>query len=145
MAGRKPEADAPSSPAERTWFTAHPVTLTGIEPFRPFPRNFQNRPVSVIPVIQQRPLFSPLHAYPSDSDSDRDVIKVKTHYQYVNSGSASGFYTTTSNPYKATVTTGWSRTRQDRLGRVVEVAAFGGATRPSGPRHAQLGQDHDRL
>ena len=70
-------------------------------------------------------------AYPSDSDSDSDVIKVKTHYQYVNSGSASGFYTTTSNPYKATATTGWSRTRQDRLGRVVEVAAFGGATRPS--------------
>ena len=70
-------------------------------------------------------------AYPSDSDSDSDVIKVKTHYQYVNSGSASGFYTTTSNPYKATATTGWSRTRQDRLGRVVEVGLFGGATRPS--------------
>ena len=70
-------------------------------------------------------------AYPSDSDSDSDVIKVKTHYQYVNSGSASGFYTTTSNPYKATVTTGWSRSRQDRLGRVVEVGLFGGATRPS--------------
>ena len=49
----------------------------------------------------------------------------------MNSGTASGFYTTTSNPYKATATTGWSRTRQDRLGRVVEVGLFGGATRPS--------------
>ena len=58
----------------------------------------------------------------------------------MNSGSASGFYTTTSNPYKATATTGWSRTRQDRLGRVVEVAAFGGATRPSARATPTLGK-----
>ena len=58
----------------------------------------------------------------------------------MNSGSASGFYTTTSNPYKATVTTGWSRTRQDRLGRVVEVGLFGGATRPSARATPTLGK-----
>ena len=58
----------------------------------------------------------------------------------MNSGTASGFYTTTSNPYKATATTGWSRTRQGRLGRVVEVGLFGGATRPSASATPTLGK-----
>ena len=81
-------------------------------------------------------------AYPSDSDADSNVIKVKTHYQYLNSGSESGFYTTTSHPYRRTDdgTMGWTRTRRDRLGRVVEVALFSGDTRPSASATPTLGK-----
>ena len=57
LACGKRAADASSNPAERRWFAAHPVTLSGIEPFRPYPRHFRTtRPV--FPVIQQRLLFS---------------------------------------------------------------------------------------
>ena len=81
-------------------------------------------------------------AYPSDSDSDRKVIKVKTHYQYVNTGSAPGHYTWTSNPYRQTgdATMGWTRTRADQLGRAVEVGLFGGTTKPSASATPTLGK-----
>ena len=81
-------------------------------------------------------------AYPSDSDSDRKVIKVKTHDQYVNTGSAPGHYTWTSNPYPQTgdATMGWTRTRADQLGRVVEVGLFGGTTKPSASATPTLGK-----
>ena len=81
-------------------------------------------------------------AYPSDSDSDRKVIKVKTHDQYVNTGSAPGHYTWTSNPYRQTgdATMGWTRTRADQLGRVVEVGLFGGTTKPSASATPTLGK-----
>ena len=81
-------------------------------------------------------------AYPSDSDSDRKVIKVKTHDQYVNTGSAPGHYTWTSNPYRQTgdATMGWTRTRADQLGRAVEVGLFGGTTKPSTSATPTLGK-----
>ncbi len=77
------------------------------------------------------PSTSHCGAYGDDSDSDRDVIKVKTHYQSVKAGSSPGHYTWTSNPYRGTAATGWTRTRADQLGRGVEVGLFSGATRPS--------------
>ena len=49
----------------------------------------------------------------------------------MNSRSSPGLYTWTSNPYRGTAATGWTRTRADHLGRVVEVGLFSGATRPS--------------
>ena len=81
-------------------------------------------------------------AYPDDSDSDREVIKVKTRYQYVRSGSNPGYYTWTSNPYRRTAeaTMGWTRTRQDQLGRMAEVGHFGGASRPSAGDAPTLGK-----
>ena len=87
---------------------------------------------------------SPAHcgAYGDDSDSDRKVIKVKTHDQYVNTGSAPGHYTWTSNPYRQTgdATMGWTRTRADQLGRAVEVGLFGGTTKPSTSATPTLGK-----
>ena len=92
---------------------------------------------------------SPAHcgAYGDESDSDRDVIKVETHYEHMSSGSAPGFYTWTSNPYRQTsdATMGWTRTRRDRLGREAEVGPFQRGHPALGRRHAQLGQDHNRL
>ena len=87
------------------------------------------------------PSTSHCGAYGTDSDSDRDVIKVKTHYQSVKTGSKPGRYTWTSNPYRETRedTAGWTRTRADGLGRVVEVALFSGDSRPSTSGTGTLG------
>ena len=46
-------------------------------------------------------------------------------------GSSPGFYPWTSNPYRGTAASGWTRARADLLERVVEVGHFSGATRPS--------------
>jgi RHS repeat-associated protein len=62
-------------------------------------------------------------------------IKVQTRYTF--NGSAS--YVLTSNPYRATTSTGagsegtmgWTRTKTDATGRVVEVKTFGGAGLPA--------------
>ena len=57
-------------------------------------------------------------------------------------GSSPSFYTWTSNSYRGTDdgTMGWTRTRRDRLGRVVEVALFSGDTRPSASATPTLGK-----
>ena len=79
--------------------------------------------------------------YGDESDSNRNVVKVKTVYRYVKSGSSPGLYTWTSNPYRQTGedTMGWTRSRADQLGRVVEVGLFSGASRPSASAAATLG------
>lgn len=60
-------------------------------------------------------------------DSETAGIKVATHYE--TSGTSS--YTTTSNPYRGTAATGWTRTGLDHLGRVAEVGHFSAAAKPS--------------
>ena len=75
-------------------------------------------------------------AYGDESDSDRDVIKVKTSYSF----SGTRGYTITSNPHRKAATTGWTRTELDHLGRVVEVGHFGGATQPSTTATPTLGK-----
>ena len=75
-------------------------------------------------------------AYGDESDSDRDVIKVKTSYSF----SGTRRYTITSNPHRKAATTGWTRTELDHLGRVVEVGHFGGATQPSTTATPTLGK-----
>ena len=76
-------------------------------------------------------------AYGDDSDSDRDVIKVKTHYQRSETAS----YTWISNPYRLTTedTMGWTRTRSDHLGRVLQAGFFSGAAKPSTSATPTLG------
>ena len=70
------------------------------------------------------PLSRPLqNAYKPETAG----IKVATHY--LRSGTSST--TTTSNPYRGTTKSGWTRTKLDNLGRVVEVGHLSGATRPS--------------
>ncbi len=61
-------------------------------------------------------------------------IKVQTRYLF----SGSNSYVLTSNPYRAGTsgaategTTGWTRTKTDNVGRVVEVQTFGGASLPA--------------
>ena len=63
-------------------------------------------------------------------------IKVATHYLRSGTWSAA----TTSNPYRGTAKAGWRRTRQDQLGRVVEVGHFSGATRPATGAAPTLGK-----
>ena len=75
-------------------------------------------------------------AYGDESDSDRDVIKVKTSYSF----SGTRGYTITSNPHRKAATTGWTRTELDHLGRVVELGHFGGATQPSTTATPTLGK-----
>ena len=58
-------------------------------------------------------------------------IKVKTVFRHLKEGASPDFYTWTSNPYRGTAASGWTRTRADQLGRVVEVGHFSGAGRPS--------------
>ena len=77
------------------------------------------------------PSGSPATSHCTAYDSETTGIKVETHYQYVKDGASPGLYTTTSNPYRGTAKAGWTRTRADQLGRVVEVGLFGGATRPA--------------
>ena len=93
------------------------------------------------PMPSGSPSTSHCGAYGTDSDSDRAVIKVKTHYQSVKTGPKPGRYTWTSNPYRETRedTAGWTRTRQDPLGRGVEVALFSGDSRPSTSGTGTLG------
>ena len=93
------------------------------------------------PMPSGSPGTSHCGAYGTDSDSDRDVIKVKTHYQSVKTGPKPGRYTWTSNPYRETGedTAGWTRTRADGLGRVLEVALFSGDSRPSTSGTGTLG------
>ena len=79
------------------------------------------------------PAGSNRNAHCTAYGSETAGIKVKTHYRYVRTGAAPGYYTWTSNPYRSTGegTMGWTRTRQDQLGRVAEVGHFGGESRPS--------------
>ena len=77
------------------------------------------------------PSGSPTTGHCSAYDSETAGIKVKTVYRYLKDGSSSGFYTWTSNPYRGTATTGWTRTWVDQLGRMVQVGLFSGAARPS--------------
>ena len=100
-----------------------------------------------LPMPSGSPSTTHCGAYGDDSDSDDDVIKVKMHYQYVKGGTKPGFYTWASNPYGETGddTVGWTRTRQDQLGRAAEVGHFSGASRPSASATPTWGQDHDQL
>ena len=86
------------------------------------------------------PSGSPTTGHCRAYDSETAGIKVETHYRYVKDGSSSGFFTWTSNPYRGTTKAGWTRTRADQLGRVVEVGLFSGATRPSAGAPPTLGK-----
>ena len=55
-------------------------------------------------------------------------------------GFSPGFYRWISNPYQGTAATGWTRTRADQLGRVVEVGHFSGAARSSTGAAPTLGK-----
>ena len=84
------------------------------------------------------PTGSSRNAHCSSYDSETAGIKVETHYR--TSGTSS--YTISSSPYRgatAPTMTGWTRTRLDHLGRVVEVGLFSGATRPSASATPTLG------
>ena len=86
------------------------------------------------------PSGSPVTGHCSAYNSETAGIKVKMHYRYVKTGLKPGLYTWTSNPYRGTATTGWTRTRADQLGRGVEVGLFSGATRPSTGATPTLGK-----
>ena len=73
------------------------------------------------------PAGSDRNAHCPSYDSETAGIKVATHY--LRSGTSST--TTTSNPYRGTTKSGWTRTRLDNLGRVVEVGQFSGTAKPS--------------
>ena len=79
------------------------------------------------------PSGSPTTSRCSAYDSETAGIKVETRYRYVNSGSSPGLYTLTSNPYRSQTdaTMGWTLSRQDRLGRLVEVESYSGSGEPS--------------
>ena len=81
------------------------------------------------------PASSNRNAHCSAYDSETAGIKVATHYE--RSGTSS--YTTTSNPYRGTAKSGWTRTRLDHLGRMVEIGHFSGATKPSTSASPTLG------
>ena len=61
------------------------------------------------------PSGSPTTGHCSAYDSETAGIKVETVYRYLKDGSSSGFYTWTSNPYRGTAATGWTRTWVDQL------------------------------
>ena len=82
---------------------------------------------------------APPHSGCASYDSESAGIKVETRYQYVSAGTSPGLYTWTSNPYRGTATTGWTRTRLDRLGRVAQAGHFSGAARPSTSATPTLG------
>ena len=67
-------------------------------------------------------------AHCTDYNSESAGIKVATRYRSAGLYS----YTLISNPYrsKTDATMGWTRTTRDHLGRVVEVATFGGDALP---------------
>jgi RHS repeat-associated protein len=66
-------------------------------------------------------------------------IKVQTRYAYGNPASDPYSYTLVSNPYRAAYSTaagseltmGWSRTKVDSAGKLVETQAFGGSSLPA--------------
>ena len=85
------------------------------------------------------PTGSNRNAHCSSYDSETAGIKVETHY--LRSGTSS--YTISSSPYRgatAPTMTGWTRTRLDDLGRVVEVGLFSGAAKPSTSATPTLGK-----
>ena len=70
-----------------------------------------------------------------DATNENLGIKVQTRYTF-----SGGFtYELVSNPYRATTssgasgesTMGWSRTKSDKVGRVVELQMFGGTALPA--------------
>ena len=84
------------------------------------------------------PSGSPTTAHCSAYDSETAGIKVATHYLTSETSS----YTVSSSPYRgatAAAATGWTRTRADHLGRVVEVGLFSGTTRPAAGATPTLG------
>lgn len=85
------------------------------------------------------PSGSPGTSHCGAYDPETAGIKVETHYQYVEGGSAPGLYTWTSNPYRGTATSGWTRTRADQLGRAAQVGFFSGAARPLAGAAPRLG------
>ena len=103
MAGRKRASDASSSPAERTWFTAHPVTLRGIEPFRLYPRHFRIVPPGTFRYSTTFPVF------PKPSAGATPTLgKTTTAYD--------AEFTTVTDPAGKK-----RRSRLDGLGRLVRV------------------------
>ena len=86
------------------------------------------------------PSGSPGTGHCTAYNSETAGVKVKMRYQYVKTGSKPGLYTWASNPYRGTAAAGWTRTRADQLGRVVEVGLFSGATRPSTGATPTLGK-----
>ena len=78
----------------------------------------------------------PLRPYKTAAAAKSSGIKVATHY--LRSGTSST--TTTSNPYRGTTKSGWTRTKLDNLGRVVEVGHFSRAARPSTSAAPTLGK-----
>ena len=82
------------------------------------------------------PTGSDRNAHCSAYDSETAGIKVATHY--LRSGTTSA--TITSNPYRGTAKSGWTRTKLDNLGRVVEVGHFSGAAKPSASAGPTLGK-----
>ena len=81
------------------------------------------------------PTGSNRNAHCSAYDSEAAGIKVETHY--LASGTSS--YTWASNPYLGTAGVGWTRTKRDHLGRVLQVGHFSGSARPSTSATPTLG------
>ena len=82
------------------------------------------------------PTGSNRNAHCSSYDSETAGIKVAAHY--LRSGTSST--TTTSNPYRGTTKSEWTRTKLDNLGRVFEVGHFSGTAKPSAGAAPTLGK-----